>query len=98
MNRANRIFSIFALILLGWPLVLSAQNPFSGTWKSDPAKHPHGIGAIATYTLSVDGKNISPTIGIVNTILQLTARNIPLIVQAQLWLGSRLDNQRGLAS
>src|SRR5579872_7117460 len=43
-------------------------------------------------------KNISPTIGIVNTILQLTARNIPLIVQAQLWLGSRLDNQRGLAS
>lgn len=43
-------------------------------------------------------ESISPIIAVVNTILQLTARNIPLIVQAQPWPGSRLDNQPGLAS
>src|ERR1700730_9098335 len=41
---------------------------------------------------------ISPIIAVVNTILQLTARNIPRIVQAQLWLGPRRDSPRGLAS
>lgn len=56
MNRANKTFSTFVLILLGWPSVLSGQNPSSGTWKSDPAKHPFGLGAIATYTPAVDGK------------------------------------------
>ena len=56
MNRAKKTFSTFVLILLGWPSVLSGQNPSSGTWKSDPAKHPFGLGAIATYTPAADGK------------------------------------------
>ena len=56
MNRACKAFGALVIILLGWPSVLSAQNAFSGTWKTDSAKHPSGLGAIATYTLSADGK------------------------------------------
>ena len=56
MNRVYKTFGALALIVLCWPTVLSAQNAFSGTWKTDPAKHPFGLGAIATYTLSTDGR------------------------------------------
>jgi hypothetical protein len=56
MNRVYKTFGALGLILLCWPTVLSAQNSFSGTWKTDPAKHPFGIGAIATYTVSTDGR------------------------------------------
>ena len=58
ISRFSRdtIYSGLALILLYWPAHLGAQNAFSGKWKSDPARHPFGLGAVATYTLSADGR------------------------------------------
>jgi hypothetical protein len=54
-NRARNTFSALALLLLYWPAVLSAQGAFSGTWRSNAAKYPVGLGAVAIYTLSSDG-------------------------------------------
>jgi hypothetical protein len=56
MNRICKTFGGLALILLYPPAHLGAQNAFSGTWKSDPGKHPFGLGPFATYTLSADGR------------------------------------------
>jgi hypothetical protein len=54
MNRICKTFTGLALILLYWPAHLGAQNAFSGTWKSDPARPPFGLGAV--YALSADGR------------------------------------------
>jgi hypothetical protein len=56
MNRACKTVGGLVLILLYWPAALNAQNTFKGTWKTDPVKHPFGLGAVVTYTSSADGR------------------------------------------
>jgi hypothetical protein len=75
MNRICKTFGGLALILLYWLAHLGAQNAFSGTWKSDPARHPSGLGPSLRTLCPLMEENIFPTIGVVNTILQLTARD-----------------------
>lgn len=47
---------LFVLVALFCAPASSGQNLFSGTWKTDPLKHPTGIGATITYSVSATGK------------------------------------------